>query len=189
VADLERDVQRSIIAGESTYMRSGQIKTAESYKKDPQSSPYQFYDLWQKVFAPKYGEAPPPPYQAMKLSLDLNSAGAVRNWVESIEDKELAQRLKDWLIKNNKTGAITSLLLPEQNLEATGMPKELISQLDMRRATLDVSKIFYLILETLGYYATNDKLSHLCCDYYGTVKGEDFTFDPSKQDVKEILTA
>jgi hypothetical protein len=170
-------------------MRSGQIKTAESYKKDPQSSPYQFYDLWQKVFAPKYGDAPPPPYQAMKLSLDMQSAGAVRAWVESIEDKALAQRLKDWLIQNNKTGAITSLLLPEQNLEATGMPKELISQLDMRRATLDVSKIFYLILETLGYYATNERLTHLCADYYGTVKGVECEYDQPKQDVKELLTA
>lgn len=179
VADLEKDVQRSIIAGESTYMRSGQIKTAESYKKDPQSSPYQFYDLWQKVFAPKYGDAPPPPYQAMKLSLDMQNASAVRKWVESIEDKALAERLRNWLTANNKSGAITSLLLPEQNLEANGMPKELISQLDMRRATLDVSKIFYLILETLGYYATNEKLSHLCCDYYGsrTAEGEgDFSF-------------
>jgi len=166
VADVEREVMRSIIAGESTYMRGGQIKGASSYKKGAMGSPYQFYDLWQKVFADKYGPAPAPPYAAAKVCLDLQSAGQVRQWVENIKDKDLAARMQKWLIDNDKTGAITSLLLPQSNLELTGMPAELVDYLDMRRSVADISKIFYLILETLGYYATTDKITHLCSDYY-----------------------
>ena len=166
VADVEREVKRSIIAGESTYMRGGQIKEASSYKKGAIGSPYQFYDLWQKVFAPKYGDAPPPPYAASKVCLDLQTGRSVQDWIGRIKDKELADRMTIWVSENGKTGGITSLLLPQSNLEMTGMPPELIDDLDLRRSIADVSKIFYLILETLGYYASNDQLSHLCLDFY-----------------------
>lgn len=166
VADVEREVKRSIIAGESTYMRGGQIKTAGSYKKGATGSPYQFYDMWEKVFAPKYGNAPPPPYAAAKVCLDLQTGGQVRDWVAKIPDRELAARMERWLEDNGKTGAITSLLLPTSNLEMTGMPTEMVEYLDLRRSIADISKIFYLILETLGYYASNDNLTHLCMDYY-----------------------
>lgn len=166
VADVEREVKRSIIAGESTYMRGGQIKTAASYKKGAIGSPYQFYDMWEKVFAAKYGAAPPPPYAAAKVCLDLQTGGQVRDWVSKIPDRELAARMEQWLVDNAKTGAITSLLLPQSNLEMTGMPVELVDYLDLRRSVADISKIFYLILETLGYYAWNSDLTHLAMDYY-----------------------
>lgn len=166
VADVEREVRRSIIAGESTYMRGGQIKGANSYKKGAMGSPYQFHDLWEKVFAPKYGHAPAVPYQAAKVCLDLQTGSQVREWVEKMADRELAARMERWLIDNGKTGAITSVLLPQSNLELTGMPAEMIDNLDLRRSIADISKIFYLILETLGYYASNDRLTHLALDYY-----------------------
>lgn len=166
VADLERDVQRSILAGESTYLKLGQIKTANSYKKEASQSPFQFYDMWEQVFAPKYGHAPPPPYQALKVSIDLPTNASVRQWLVEMKDRDVAARMEKWLKDNEKNGGLSSILLPETNMQLTGMPEELVPLLDLRRATADVSRIFYLILETLGYYATTDRITHLACDYY-----------------------
>ena len=73
IADTEREVKRSILAGESTYFRNAQVKSADSYTKDEELSPYQNYTFWQEVFAPKYGDAPPPPYSCSKVCLKLET--------------------------------------------------------------------------------------------------------------------
>ena len=165
VADIERTIKASVIAGESTYFRGAQIKTADSYTKSAEESPYQHYTLWQEVFAPKYGDAPVPPYQASKVCVEVKSGTSMKAWIAGIKDRELAARLENWATRNNKTG-IQALLLPIQNLEMKGMPEEIVPVMDMRKTIFDNTGVFYLILESLGFYVMNDSLTRLAIDEY-----------------------
>lgn len=165
VADIEREVRRSVLAGESTYFRAAQIKTSDSYTKSAEESPYQHYLLWQEVFAPKYGDAPAPPYSGVKVCVNLKSKTSMNAWVESIQDKALAQRLNDWIVRNMKVG-MQAMLLPQENLSLKGMPEEIAMVMDMRKTIFDMTGTFYLILETLGFYCVNDALTHLVSDTY-----------------------
>lgn len=165
VANIEREVQRSILAGESTYLRNAQIKMPNAYSQPPMRTPWQHYDLWQEVFAPKYGDAPLPPYAASKVAIELNSATDVRNWIEAIEDKELGKRMQGWLTKHDK-GPMTAFILPQQTLAMKGMPKEIAQIAAIRRSVWDCTAMYYLLLSSIGYYAHNENLTHLCMDYY-----------------------
>jgi hypothetical protein len=57
-------------------------------------------------------------------------------------------------------------MLPQQRVQVHGIPKELIIAMDIRRTVLDCTAVFYIILETLGYYCLDDKISELASDYY-----------------------
>ena len=165
VGDIEREVARSVLAGESTYFRSAQIKTSDSYTKDEEGSPFQYYKFWQEVFAPKYGDAPAPPYSASKVSVLLKSKTSMTAWIDAIEDKALAQRLRVWAERTGKTGAKT-FALPEQTLAQSGMPKEIAQVLDMRKTIYEVTSVFYILLESIGYYCVNSGLTRLISDEY-----------------------
>lgn len=165
VGDIEREVKRSVLAGEPTYFRNAQIKTPESYTKSAEESPYQHYLLWQEVFAPKYGDAPAPPYAGVKVCVDLKSMTSMKNWIASINDRNLADRLERWMLKYGKVG-MQAMLLPQENLRLNGMPEEIAMVMDMRKTVIDMTGVFYLIMETLGFYCMNDSLTSLISDRY-----------------------
>lgn len=165
VADIEREVKRSILAAESVYFRTAMIKTAEAYQKSKEESPYQHYTLWQEVFAEKYGDAPLPPYSAIKISVELDSPTAMKEWYAKIPDRQMAAKIEAWMTKYGKRGT-QSFLLPEQCLNVHGIPEEIACAMDMRKIIFDVVSTFYLILETLGYYTPTKKLTNLVSDQY-----------------------
>lgn len=165
VADIEREVKRSVLAGEPTYFRKAQIKTATAYTNEPEKSPFQNHTFWQDVFAPKYGSVAPPPYGCLKVCVDLTSRVALKKWVDSIEDKVLAARLSTWMVKTQKNGMAT-MLFSEEALRMAGMPPEIAMVMDMRKTIFDVTSVFYLILETLGFYCVNKNLTRLISDDY-----------------------
>lgn len=165
VADVEREIKRSVLAGEPTYFRKGQIKTPQAYTKSAEESPYQYHLFWQEVFAPKYGYTSEPPYGCLKVSVDLGSRSSLKKWVASIKDKALALRLENWLNKMNKNG-IQSLLISEEVLRISGMPPEIAEVMDMRKTIFDVTSVYYIILETLGFYCVNKNLTRLISDEY-----------------------
>jgi hypothetical protein len=165
VADTEREVKRSIMAGESTYFRNAQVKSADSYTKSEDLSPYQNYTFWQEVFAPKYGDAPPPPYSCSKVCLKLKSPKVINAWIETIKDQQLKNRLIVWFNKVDKS-SIKSFLLPQDLLRTSGMPEELEHAIDMRKAIFDNTFVFYILAETIGYYCVNKGLTRLISDEF-----------------------
>lgn len=165
VADTEREVRRSLLAGEPTYFRKNQIKIPAAYTKSAEESPYQYHLFWNEVFAPKYGTVAEPPYTCLKVSVNLTSKNVMKQWVASISDKPLASRLEAWISKNNKT-SIKSFLISEELLRRIGMPEEIKSIMDLRKTIFDISSVFYIVLETLGYYIVNDGLTRLISDEY-----------------------
>lgn len=164
IATIEREIIASAVAGESTYFRAAQIKSPDSYKNAAQS-PYQHYLMWQEIFAPKYGKVPEPPYSCLKVPVNLPNQSAIKSWIESIGDAGIRERLRAWNESTKKT-QITTFLLPQQHMASKGIPAEIVQVMDQRRLMLDNTMVFYIIMETLGYYCVNDKITELISDYH-----------------------
>lgn len=165
VAAIEHEIERSLLAGESTYFRTGQIKTPSSYAKEPDQSPYQQHVFWNECFGGKYGAMAEPPYGIYKLAVNLKSQKTIVAWIDSIEDADIKRRLTEWN-KRTQKATISTFLLSQQTVMSHGVPKEFHPIMDIRRAKIDCTMVFYLILETLGYYCINDKITDLVSDYY-----------------------
>lgn len=165
IADIERSIISSLKSGSPEYFRMGQIKSQDSYKKKAHESPYAYYLMWNEVFGPKYGIIPEPPFTVIKVSTSLDSPVALNNWLSGIEDKELASRMQSWLVKNNRRN-FNTILIPYQIIESRGIPIELFSAIGVRRIVIDICKVFYIILESLGLYILNDNATKIVSDEY-----------------------
>ena len=58
--------------GDGTFLQRGQVKVKDAYKLKIQFYK-RGYELWEDVFAPKYGSIAPPPYDAVKVSVTPNT--------------------------------------------------------------------------------------------------------------------
>ena len=166
IADREREIESTIRKGGHDYFKLQQVKAIDSYKKGNEASTYQQYMLWEKVFAPKYGSAPNPPYTAIKVNMDINSPMATKEWLERIVDREIADKLAEWLQNKDSKAFGGTFILPEQLVSARGIPEEIVMAIDIRKLIFDASGIYYLILETLGVYLINKKHSIMAYDLY-----------------------
>lgn len=183
VAQIEKQILQDAIAGNSNYYRSLQIKSANSYSGELSQSNYSHHFFWDEVFSAKYGVVPEPPYMTYKVPVRLPNPKAIEAWLASIKDLDMQNRARDWIKRNNKN-AINTMYLPQQRIQATGIPKEIIPILDMRRTLLDCTTVFYLILETLGYYCLDKKIRSVAADYYA-----DFSDDPDLVSAFELTQA
>lgn len=166
VADAERRVVETIRRGDSDFFKTTQIKNADSYTKEKENSPYQHYTFWNEVFGPKYGMVDAPPFGVLKISVDLNSNMKMKHWMANMKDRELAARLERWRERDGKNRCITTFQVPQSIVMSNGIPDEIFQMIDYRRIVLDTTKVFYLVLETLGHYSLNKRITRLCMDEY-----------------------
>ena len=159
-AGYERAIETSIRGGELDYLRNGSIKDINSYAGEPEQSPYQHYYLWKEVFEPKYGEMAPPPYETKKVNATTDTAAKFKTWLDTMEDQQLADRMRAYCLKNNKP-YIGTFNLPKEMINGKGIPKEIVDIIDFEKIKIDICRIFYIILETLGYYGLGDKMKRL----------------------------
>jgi len=165
VAELEREIENSISTGKVDYLTTSNIKERESYA-NPKSSNFIYYDMWEMVFAPKYGPAPLPPYRAVKVSMRSTSGTTLRKWIDSIEDKEMAERLKTWVSENNRLGGMQQILVPIEVAVTSGIPKEITMNADTRKVVYSTVEPFYLILESFGVYMRDKNITKLVSDFH-----------------------
>lgn len=165
VAEVERDITASILAGENKYLRSQQINSPEAYTKGEEESPYRHYVFWEKIFADKYGHTEPPPYSVAKVPMYLPNARSIKKWLDSIEDPVIKSRMIDFFAET-KRKSLNTVYLPQQRLLVHGIPLELVPALDMRRVILDMCSVFYILLECLGVSMLDDRISQLISDYH-----------------------
>jgi hypothetical protein len=171
VAAMEHRVYESLMKGESDFYRGGQIKTLDSYKgrDTPGQTNYIHYLLWKECFAQKYGDIMEPPYAVIKISTAIDSVAKTAKWLEGMADQELANRLRAFLKKYEKN-YFGTFWLPQSYVNQYGLPEEFKDAIDIRHMVADVCKVFYIILETLGYYGLNSKESNLVYDYWEAPK-------------------
>lgn len=166
IANIERQVRESVRKGSHEYFRKAIIKAPNAYVDGEEASPYQQYLLWKEVFAPKYGECPGLPFAAVKINADLDSAAKTRSWIDGMVDRELAGRIENWLARAGKKHMGGTFLLPEQCVTMNGIPEEILQMVNVRKIIIDTTKVFYLILESLGFYMINKKLTRLVSDVH-----------------------
>jgi hypothetical protein len=165
IADSERNIAAAINKGNLEYFRLAQIKTPASYKSHERSSPYGHHLFWNEVFGAKYGKLVEPPYSCVKVSTILDNPTAMKAWVDSIADKDVAARAARWIVENNKD-RLPTLLLSVETIQSKGFPVELANIIDVRTMVSDLTSVFYLILETLGVYLSTDKKTKLVSDFH-----------------------
>lgn len=165
IGDMEREIIESVKGGKIKYLTTTQLKNAESYSDGEESTNYQHYVRWQETFAGSYGVAPELPYDAIKVSLDLDKPAKILEWINGFEDKELADRmLRYWRGIGSKP--LKTMILPREICVQNGVPKEIASVINVRKLVYTAMSTFYLELESLGFYLVNDDLTRLVSDYY-----------------------
>lgn len=162
---MERQVRNSLESGSSEYLMRSQLKTPDSYAAKEMAAPYQYHVLWNEVFAPKYGDSPPLPYTAIKVSAKLNNKTALMNWINSIEDKELAIRMNGYITRMGKT-SIGTFNIPAMLFTERPIPKELLQVLDVSSLISGIVSPYYLYLESMGFYFKNGKNTRLITDEF-----------------------
>lgn len=163
IADIEQQIFQAMEKGSFQFFKMGQIKSPESYARSAEESPYQQYVMWNEVFGPRYGMAPPIPYTCIKITTELDSPTKTKDWLASLEDRDLAERMESYMQRTGKR-YLGSVQLPEQNLQTHGIPKEILQVAGARKIVSDATRVLYIILEALGVYIANDKLSRLISD-------------------------
>lgn len=165
ISSYENIIFDSIKRGEIEFYKSGEIKPSDSYKLSMNESPYIYYKLWQAVFAPTYGDSAPPPYSSVKVALNINNKTQFNSWLESMQPG-MAESFSRFLQENSRS--IPSMLqLPHSVVQLTGVPQVIIDVIDHRQIIAEIMEPHYVVLESLGYYATDDKNRHLVSDRYG----------------------
>lgn len=151
VADIERKIKTSLLNGDVEYYKRSKIKEAQAYVRSAQESPYMHHMFWEEVFAPKYNSVELPPYGVIKIPLTTDNPTKLNNWVASIADVDLRNRLSVWLVRNNKR-AIGTIYLSMQYVGSYGIPAEIKQVIDFKRIGLELTSQDRMILEVLGYY-------------------------------------
>ena len=164
VGDVERQVIAYVREGNPIAFKMQDIKRPDAYK-NPEVSPYERHLFWQETFACKYGEMPEPPYACLKVSTTLVNPTAVKEWLDAMQNRTLADKLTLWFTRRGKKD-LPVIFLPTAITQQYGVPQEILDIIDSRRIVSDLCKIFYLILETMGVYMLNDKVTQLVSDHY-----------------------
>lgn len=155
IIEKERKIIESVNNNETLYFKQSNINTPEGYKLGEEKSPYVFHKLWLEVFQQKYGEIEKPQYTVIKIPTILNNRTALKKWLQNIEDREFADRMTSWLIKNNKT-ALNTILINSAYIKAYGIPIEVKPIVNVEKIILELTSGDRMILETLGYFPKED---------------------------------
>lgn len=161
IGDLERALIEEIERGGHTWLTKNTIKEESAYS-NPESSIYYYHELWKEVFEEQYGEAPTLPYKAYKVNLDLNNKTKMKNYFDSIAHTRFGRKFEEYVSTRSN---LTSVYIPMDMIDAMGgIPKEILPIVDTRLIISQNFKSIYAILESLGLYIMNSKVSRLVSD-------------------------
>lgn len=180
IAQIEDSIVESVYSGDFKYLKTGNIKDREGYTK-PESSNYVYHEMWEQVFAPKYGSVGTPPYSVVRLSVDLHNKTSVNRWLDGMEDQALANRMRKFLAAKSGGTTFTQFLVPDVIAVAQGLPQEMLDIVDYRKIIFSSVEPYYHVLESLGVYAIDKNRTRLLSDYYGAKAAKRITNIESKQ--------
>jgi hypothetical protein len=163
----ELNIRHNIRSGEVDYYSREQIKDPRDYKQGADNSNYFQYLLWREVFAYKYGDVDNPPLYAVKIPVDLSKPRKLKAWIAQVKEMDmvLGNRLDEFLATKDKS-QFTSILIPQQIVDTTGLPKEILPVIDEARAVSQIMTPYYIALQTFGLYVGNTKNTRLLSDPY-----------------------
>lgn len=163
IGDLERTIVDDIQTGDWKWLSRQGVKGASSYSK-PMASVYFYHELWENVFADKYGPAPELPYVGIKMSVDLGSKTKIKEFLEKVQDKDLAARFEKFMESNGRTD-LGNLVIPMERLQyLADIPAEVKQAIDYRTIIKQNLKCVYEVLNSTGLYFMNDSITRLVSD-------------------------
>lgn len=165
IGDIEREIIASIKAGDYDYLTTGQIKSASSYKQVEEAPAFKQYLLWKEVFADAFGTVGEPPYSVVKCSLRASNRTELEEWCASMKDQKTADKLRHYLKRNNKSD-MSTLQIPAVVVESSGIPDDIVVGIDIRKMVFNTMGVFYLILEALGIFFQDKRITRLVSDYH-----------------------
>lgn len=161
VGQLERDLIKDIELGGYTWLTKNSIKEESAYS-NPQSSIYFYHEMWQQVFADKYGEPPALPYKAYKINLDLSNKTKIKRFFDAHRENAVVSKLEAYI---SSRSSLTSAYIPTDLMVSIGgIPAEILPIVDTRLIISQNFKSIYAILETLGLFIMNSKTTRLVSD-------------------------
>lgn len=113
-----------------------------------------------------FGFLEEPPYSFVKVSVTIKNRTTFEAWVDTIEDKGLAMRLKKWKLDNPKKKGITNFHVPMSVVENHGIPEVISRVADVRSVIANTMGSFYLLMESLGIMLLDKKNTRLISDFY-----------------------
>lgn len=165
VVDFERRVYDSLMAGQKTFIATKAVKNGDDYD-DPDKTAYFYYQLWQEVFAPKFGDIQLP-NKCPQIPL-RNRGKSLRDpeWLTQLAayDAPTHERLLQYLEKNPDK-PITSLILPPS---LPSIPEIFRPLVNARKIIYKNGQPFYLVLRSLGIginYALAPGIGYLVSDF------------------------
>lgn len=157
IANLEREIIKRIKDGDITVFKKDTIKDSKAYKLEPHLSPYIYHIMWKDVFSSKYGETEPPSYMVVKIPTTLDSKRKTLEWLETIQDEDIKDRLINFITKYKKDN-IGTFRVPYIIASGKGIPIEILNCVDEKRIVQDNLLSGYMILESLGIHKKKDAL-------------------------------
>nr|DAT18039.1 MAG TPA: DNA polymerase [Caudoviricetes sp.] len=163
IASLENDIHQSILGGNAYYLTRGQIKAKSSYKNE--NNIYKKgYEMWEAVFADKYGHTGEPPYDIVKINIIPDTRTRYKAWTDTFEDRALADRLWHWIDTENNGNVLKTFSVPIALMTSHGIPKEILSATDIRRIVYGIVAPYYVALESYGIFRRNKNITRLFSD-------------------------
>lgn len=157
VADMEREIIDMIKNDNIEVYTSAKIKPESAYKQDRTTSPYNKHLLWEEVFADKYGSPGDPMYMAIKVPLILDNARKTKEFINSIEDEDIKNRLNSFMAKYGKD-RLATMVIPTSIAVNKGIPVEFKEVINIHNVVTNNLKVGYIMLESIGFFAKKDRM-------------------------------
>ena len=110
------------------------------------STTYLYYEMWEAVFADKYGHAPHPPYDGIKVSVKLETKSRMADFIDALEDRALAERLVAFCERTGRTD-FDKITVPMEVLTThNDIPVELKAAMNTRQIIGQNFKSIYITL-------------------------------------------
>jgi hypothetical protein len=92
-----------------------------------------------------------PEYNVIRIPTTLKTKNMFNAYLESIEDKELSNDIKNHMDKNGKD-TLGTFRIPITIVATSGIPEEIKLVIDEKRIVTDICNILYMLLESIGFY-------------------------------------
>ncbi len=163
VASIEKTIYESIQNRDSDYLQTVSVRRKEDYS-DPSSSSYFYYEFWQEVFAPDYGDMVIP-----NKCYKIPFKGGAKLFKDPIfleklqkEQPSVYARLMVFKEKNPKRN-MEFVLIPPQKGQIQPFFLEIMN---IRSHISQVMAGYYHLLDALGIGTTDIRVDGLVSDFY-----------------------
>lgn len=168
VANIEHAIIHCIKKGDSKFFRRIKIYEQKTYKvregnKSPVWGNYVHYDFWSTTFGKRYDVKPEIPYTGISVKSTIETKTQWNHFLDTMVDRKMAETIRDRVNWYNKK-EMKTFILPQDIVSSKGIPDEILDIMNVRDMVKNLMKAFYLVLESLGYYKLNKKVTKLVSD-------------------------